>query len=54
MRDKFEDAASYNRATVARLGPGAFDDVILEKSLEDVDKGFAAPPIPCRSGSPWF
>ena len=45
-RNIFEGALLSNKATEDKVGPGQYDEVILEKSMADVSKGFAAPPVP--------
>ena len=45
-RDAFEGAADSNHAILDSLRPSPWDKIIFEKSLEDVNKGFAMPPMP--------
>ena len=43
--DIFEDAEENNKKLLKKMRPGKDDDVILEKSMQDVDKGFAEEPM---------
>ena len=43
--DPFEGAAQHNRDLLLSMHPGKNDLVILERSLEDVEKGFATHPM---------
>ena len=43
--DPFEGAAQHNKALLISMRPGKDDYVILEKSMVDVEKGFATQPM---------
>ena len=43
--DPFEGAAQHNKDLLLSMRPGKDDYVILEKSMEDAEKGFATQPM---------
>ena len=43
--DPFEGAEEHNKSILMAMRPGRDDRVILEKSMEDVEKGFAIQPM---------
>ena len=43
--DIFEDAKESNERLKAKMRPGKDDDIILTKSMQDVEKGFASEPV---------
>ena len=43
--DVFKDAEEHNRLLMHNVRPGAEDAIILEKSQEDAEDGFASQPM---------
>ena len=43
--DVFKDAEESNERLKAKMRPGKDDDIILTKSMQDVEKGFASNPV---------
>ena len=44
-KDPLKDAAIHSRILLSKIGPGKDDDVILQESMEDAEKGFATQPM---------